>query len=54
MRTYKIEAWFRYDFNEKDFLVEYIEADNRDEAYLIFMCKPGPVFFKVEVEEFSK
>lgn len=51
MKTYKIEAWYRYEHDEKDFIADVVKANDMDEAYLIFMNKSGPTFYKVDIEE---
>lgn len=48
METFKVEGWYRYGNNEKDFEFEIIEADTAEDAIKDFLeIYKGIRFFKL-------
>ena len=48
MTTYKVEGWYRYrNGDEKDIVVEYVEAESATDAIVVFEKMFNRRFFSV-------
>ena len=50
MKEYKVDGWFRYDENEKDFITQTIHTTTEARAEKLFRSKYKRNFFKVDID----